>query len=81
MKNNLFRLFSKFIPITAACLPPMMNPFSAMQAFVRVADLGSFTQAAEQLGLPKAAVSTAVRQLETRFGTRLLHRTRPGGCS
>jgi DNA-binding transcriptional LysR family regulator len=52
-----------------------MNPFSAMQAFVRVADLGSFTQAAEQLGLPKAAVSTAVRQLETRFGTRLLHRT------
>ncbi len=52
-----------------------MNPFQAMQAFVRVAELGSFTQAAEQLGLPKAAVSTAVRQLETQFGTRLLHRT------
>ena len=52
-----------------------MNPFNAMQAFVRVAELGSFTQAAEQLGLPKAAVSTAVRQLEAQFGTRLLHRT------
>ncbi|MDI4633054.1 LysR family transcriptional regulator [Pelomonas sp. V22] len=52
-----------------------MNPFQAMQAFVRVAELGSFTQAAEQLGLPKAAVSTAVRQLEAQFGTRLLHRT------
>lgn len=52
-----------------------MNPFSAMQAFVRVAELGSFTQAAEQLGWPKAGVSTAVRQLEAQFGTRLLHRT------
>lgn len=52
-----------------------MNPFQAMQAFVRVAELGSFTQAAEQLGLPKAAVSNAVRQLETQFATRLLHRT------
>ncbi|HEY0915155.1 MAG TPA: LysR family transcriptional regulator, partial [Solimonas sp.] len=35
-----------------------------MQTFVRVAELGSFTRAAEGLDLPKASVSTAVQQLE-----------------
>lgn len=43
--------------------------------FVRVAELSSFTQAAEQLGIPKARVSTGVQHLETQLGTRLLHRT------
>ncbi len=52
-----------------------MNQLDAMQAFVRVAELASFTQAAQQLGLPKARVSTAVQQLEAMLGTRLLHRT------
>ena len=46
-----------------------------MQIFVRVAELTSYTRAAESLGLPKASVSTAVRQLESEFGTQLLHRT------
>ena len=52
-----------------------MNQLEAMQIFVRVADLASFTQAAESMGLPKASVSAAVQQLERLLGTRLLHRT------
>lgn len=47
----------------------------AMRIFVRVAELSSFTRAAQDLGLPKASASTAIRQLENRLGTRLLHRT------
>lgn len=52
-----------------------MNLFDAMRIFVRVAELSSFTQAAEHLNLPKASISGAVKQLETQLGTRLLHRT------
>jgi DNA-binding transcriptional LysR family regulator len=52
-----------------------MNPLDAMQIFARVAELTSFSRAAEDLGLPKASASTAVQQLESSLGTRLLHRT------
>lgn len=43
--------------------------------FVRVAELSSFTRTAESLGLPKATVSAAVRQLEEELGATLLYRT------
>lgn len=52
-----------------------MNPLDRMTIFARVAELSSFTQAADALGLPKASVSNAVQQLENQLGTRLLQRT------
>lgn len=52
-----------------------MNQLEAMQIYVRVAELASFTQTAESMGLPKASISTAVQQLESLLGTLLLHRT------
>jgi DNA-binding transcriptional LysR family regulator len=52
-----------------------MDRFEAMRIFVSVADCASFTQAANRMGLSKAAVSSGVRDLEARVGVRLFHRT------
>lgn len=52
-----------------------MNRLEAMQVYARVAELASFTQAADSLGMSRASVSSAVRELEGALGTRLLHRT------
>ena len=43
--------------------------------FARVADLGSFSRAAERLGMPKSTVSRRVGALESQLGERLLQRT------
>lgn len=43
--------------------------------FARVAELGSFTAAADTLGLSKSMVSRQVSQLEDELGVRLLNRT------
>lgn len=52
-----------------------MDRLERYRVFVQIAQVGSFTGAAHALGLPRATVSEAVRQLEADLGTRLLHRT------
>lgn len=53
----------------------MTLDLDALRTFVRVAELGSFTRAAEQLGMPKARASARVQALEAALGARLLVRT------
>lgn len=52
-----------------------MDQIEAMRIFVRVAELSSFTQAAERMGITKASVSSSVSQLESTLRTRLFFRT------
>ncbi|MBN3750467.1 LysR family transcriptional regulator [Burkholderia sp. Se-20373] len=52
-----------------------MDHLQAMRIFARVAHLGSFTKAAEQLQLPRPTVSNAVQYLEKHLKVRLLQRT------
>lgn len=53
----------------------MSFDLETVRAFVRVAELGSFTRAAAHLAVPKARVSQQVLRLEAAVGARLLHRT------
>ncbi len=46
-----------------------------VQAFIRIAELGSFTRAAEVMRTTQAAVSLKLKRLEERFGCRLIERT------
>ena len=47
----------------------------SIELFCKAAELGSFTAAAESLGLTPAAVSRSISRLETRLGVRLFVRT------
>ena len=48
---------------------------NAVQAFVRIAELGSFTRAADAMRTTQSAVSLKLKRLEDRLGTRLVERT------
>lgn len=48
------------------------------EAFLRVAELGNLTRAAEELGYTQSAVSRIVADLEQAWGVRLLIRSRTG---
>jgi DNA-binding transcriptional LysR family regulator len=54
-----------------------MKPLAldAVHAFVLVADLGSFTRAAEACGTTQSAVSLKLKRLEWQLGRRLIERT------
>lgn len=47
----------------------------AVRAFVRIAELGSFTRAAEAMQTTQSAISLKLKRLEARLGCRLVERT------
>jgi LysR family transcriptional regulator for bpeEF and oprC len=54
---------------------PGVDQLVCMRSFVRVADLHSFTRAADALGVSRAVVSTHVAELEKHLRCQLFHRT------
>lgn len=52
-----------------------MDRLTSMAVFVKAVDLGSFTAAAESLGMSAQLVGKHVRAIEQRLGVRLLNRT------
>jgi DNA-binding transcriptional LysR family regulator len=52
-----------------------MDQLSAIRAFARVVEAGSFTRAAASLDMPNATVSKLVQDLEAHLNVRLLQRT------
>ena len=55
-----------------------MERIQALQVFVRVVDLGSFSKAAKEAGIGQPAVTKQVAALERQLGARLLHRSTHG---
>ncbi|KYH02124.1 LysR family transcriptional regulator [Bradyrhizobium sp. DOA1] len=51
------------------------NRSAEMEVFVRIVDLGGFTQAARKLRLTPSGVSKLMSRLEARLGSRLVNRT------
>jgi LysR family transcriptional regulator for bpeEF and oprC len=52
-----------------------MDQLVCVRSFIRVAELRSFTRAADALGLSRAVVSTQLAELERHLRCQLLHRT------
>jgi len=52
-----------------------MDRFNAMRVFTRIVELGGFAKAADSLQLPRASVTTLIKQLEAHLGVQLLQRT------
>lgn len=52
-----------------------MDRFQEMQAFVRTAERSSFSQAADDLNIPRATITNLIKRMELRLGARLLERT------
>ena len=52
-----------------------MIDLNDMLLFTKVVDAGSFTSAAQSIGMPKSTLSRRISNLETQLGIRLLQRT------
>jgi DNA-binding transcriptional LysR family regulator len=52
-----------------------MDRLAAMRLFTRVVDRRSFTEAAQDLAVPRSTATQVIRQLEERLGVRLMQRT------
>lgn len=55
-----------------------MDRLQAIELFIRVVDLGSFSKAAADLGMGQPTATKGVAGLEKRLGSRLLHRSTHG---
>lgn len=55
-----------------------MDRIQAIQLFIRVVDLGSFSKAAADVGIGQPSATKLVAQLERQLGSRLLHRSTHG---
>ncbi len=57
---------------------PSLPPLEWIRVFEAAARLGSFTAAADELGITQAAVSQRIRKLEQRLGAQLFNRQARG---
>ena len=53
----------------------LLDQLASMAIFARIAETGSYTEAAQRLGLSKSALSKEIVRLETSLGATLLRRT------
>jgi len=61
--------------MTVYDLMTIMDKLSSLRAFVKVVELGSFSEAGRQLRLSRSAISKYVSDLEQELGVQLLNRT------
>ncbi|BAL24887.1 LysR family transcriptional regulator [Azoarcus sp. KH32C] len=52
-----------------------MDQFQALRVFARVVEAGTFTKAADSLGMPKPTVTKLIQSLESHLRVKLLNRT------
>jgi len=55
-----------------------MDRIKGIRLFIRVVELGSFSKAANDLGIAQSTATKLVAQMERQLGSRLLHRTTRG---
>src|ERR1700745_3714922 len=52
-----------------------MDQLLALRVFVRIAESGAFSKAADSMNVPRATVTKLIQDLERHLGTKLLQRT------